>query len=56
MSPVARLRRFLSEDDGAALLEYGMLLLLVALLCVVAVKALGSKVSNSFSVANSSLP
>jgi Flp pilus assembly pilin Flp len=52
----AGLRRFLHNEEGAALLEYGMLVMLVALLCIVAVKALGSKVSNGFDSANTQLP
>ena len=51
-----RVRRFLPSEDGAALIEYGMLVLLVALLCIVAVKAMGSKVANGFNSANSLLP
>jgi Flp pilus assembly pilin Flp len=52
----AGLRRFLDGEDGAALLEYGMLLLLIALLSILAVKSLGSKVSNGFTTAESNLP
>jgi Flp pilus assembly pilin Flp len=51
-----RVRMFLPSEDGAALIEYGMLVLLVALLCIVAVKAMGSKVANGFNSANSLLP
>ena len=51
-----RVETFLSNEDGAALIEYGMLVLLVALLCIVAVKSIGSKVSNGFNSANSLLP
>jgi Flp pilus assembly pilin Flp len=51
-----RVKSFLQNEDGAALIEYGMLVLLVALLCIVAVKAMGSKVANGFNSANSLLP
>ena len=51
-----RMKAFLPNEDGAALIEYGMLVLLVALLCVVAVKAIGTKVANGFNSANSLLP
>ena len=51
-----RIKAFLPSEDGAALIEYGMLVLLVALLCIVAVKTIGSKVSNGFNSANSLLP
>lgn len=51
-----RMKAFLPNEDGAALIEYGMLVLLVALLCIVAVKAIGTKVANGFNSANSLLP
>jgi Flp pilus assembly pilin Flp len=50
------IKTFMSGEDGAALIEYGMLVLLVALLCIVAVKSIGSKVSNGFNSANTLLP
>ena len=49
-------KALLLEQDGAALIEYGMLVLMVALLCIIAVKAIGSKVANGFNSANSMLP
>ena len=56
MTPAGQLSRFVRSEEGASLLEYGMLVLLVALLCIVAVKTIGSKVSNGFNTANSRLP
>jgi pilus assembly protein Flp/PilA len=41
-----RLRR---DDEGAALVEYGMLVGLIAVICVVAVTTLGTEVSTAFS-------
>jgi pilus assembly protein Flp/PilA len=49
-------RNFVTQEDGAALLEYGMLVLLIAVLCIVAVKTIGSKVSNGFNSVNTLLP
>jgi pilus assembly protein Flp/PilA len=40
---------FLRDDEGAALVEYGLLIGLVALVCVVAVAALGTNISAAFS-------
>jgi pilus assembly protein Flp/PilA len=51
-----RVKALMPNEDGAALVEYGMLVLLVALLCIVAVKAIGTKVANGFNSANSLLP
>jgi pilus assembly protein Flp/PilA len=49
-------RNFVKEEDGAALLEYGMLVLLIAVLCIVAIKTIGSKISNGFNSVNNNLP
>jgi pilus assembly protein Flp/PilA len=44
------------EEEGAALVEYGMLVLLIAVLCIVAIQGLGKKVSNGFDTVNNTLP
>jgi pilus assembly protein Flp/PilA len=49
---INRLRR---DDEGAALVEYGMLVGLIAVICVVAVTTLGTEVSPAFSKIASSL-
>jgi len=41
--------RFRQDEDGAALVEYGMLVGLIAVICVLAVTALGTEVSTAFS-------
>jgi pilus assembly protein Flp/PilA len=47
--------RFRREEEGAALVEYGMLVGLIAVICVVAVTTLGTEVSTAFSNIASSL-
>jgi pilus assembly protein Flp/PilA len=47
--------RFRREEQGAALVEYGMLVGLIAVICVVAVTALGTEVSTAFSTIASAL-
>ena len=49
-------RNFVKEEEGAALLEYGMLVLLIAVLCIVAIKTIGSKISNGFNSVNTQPP
>ena len=49
---INRLRR---EEEGAALVEYGMLVGLIAVICVVAVTTLGTEVSTAFSKIASAL-
>ncbi|HJU72631.1 MAG TPA: Flp family type IVb pilin [Gemmatimonadaceae bacterium] len=51
-----QLRAFVRDESGATLLEYGMLVLLIAVLCVAAIKAIGTKVSAGFTTINSNLP
>ena len=49
-------KRFLQDDEGATLLEYGMLTLLITVLSIVAVKSIGTKVSAGFTKVNNDLP
>jgi pilus assembly protein Flp/PilA len=37
------------SEDGAALVEYGMLIGLIAVVCLVAVTTLGTEISSAFS-------
>jgi len=52
----ARIRGFFSDTEGAALIEYGLLVLLLAAVCIVVLQSIGSKVSNGFNSANGALP
>lgn len=47
--------RFRRNEEGAALAEYGLLVALIAVVCVVAVTALGSQVNIAFSTIASQL-
>jgi pilus assembly protein Flp/PilA len=49
------LNRFRKNEEGAALVEYGMLVGLIAVICVVAVTTLGTEVSAAFSLIASDL-
>ena len=49
-------RAFVQDESGATLLEYGMLVLLIAVLCIAAVKSIGSKISAGFTTADNNLP
>lgn len=49
------INRFRHDDEGAALIEYGILVALIAVICVVAVTALGTQVSTAFSTIASAL-
>ena len=46
---------FRRNEEGAALVEYGMLVGLIAVICIVAVTTLGTEVSTAFSKIASAL-
>lgn len=43
------LRRFLLQEEGAALAEYGILVAFIAVVAIVAVTFFGGKISSKFS-------
>jgi pilus assembly protein Flp/PilA len=49
------INRFRRDEEGAALVEYGMLVGLIAVICVAAVTLLGQEVSTAFSIIAASL-
>lgn len=49
------IKRFRRKEEGAALVEYGMLVGLIAVICVAAVTSLGQEVSSAFSIIASDL-
>ena len=46
---------FTSDERGASMVEYGLLLALIAVIAIVAVRALGSSVSTKFSEVTSAV-
>ena len=44
------LKRFIEEESGAALAEYGILIALIAIVAIVAVTFFGGRVSEKFSL------
>jgi len=49
-------RTFLDEEHGATMVEYGLLILIIGVLCVLAVKEIGNKVSKGFESINANVP
>jgi len=49
------INRFRRDEKGAALVEYGLLVGLIAVICIAAVTTLGHEVSNAFSTIASDL-
>jgi pilus assembly protein Flp/PilA len=50
------LSRFLHEEEGQTLVEYGLLISFIALAVVAAVTLFGKKVNNHFNAAGNQLP
>lgn len=48
-------KRFLADEEGATLLEYGMLTLLITVLSILAVKGIGEKVKAGFTEVDTQL-
>ena len=47
-------RRFMKDEDGAALAEYGILVAFIAIVAITAVTFFGSKISAKFSALGNS--
>lgn len=45
----------LRNDDGATMVEYGIMVALIAAVCIVLVSTLGGRVSNAFSSVNANI-
>ena len=51
---IQRIRRFVNSDDGPTAVEYAVMLSLIVVVCLVAIQAVGTKTSTTFTrVANS---
>ena len=49
-------RRLLKEEEGQTLVEYGLLVALIALVVIAALTILGRKIANTFNAINEALP
>ena len=47
--------RFVREEAGQDLIEYGLLIGIITVLCIVSIKAIGPKVATYFSTLNAQL-
>lgn len=49
------MRKFIADESGASLVEYGLLVGLIAVVAIGAVSALGTKVTDVFETINTTL-
>jgi pilus assembly protein Flp/PilA len=52
---VSTLHALLGDEDGATLVEYSLVVALIAILCIAAISFLGQKVSHMFSTIGASI-
>jgi pilus assembly protein Flp/PilA len=48
-------RSFIKDEDGATMVEYGIMIALIAAICVAAIATLGTKVLAAFTTTNTAL-
>lgn len=53
---MSSLRSFIRDEEGAALVEYGLLIALIAALCIISIKSIGQKISTAFASVDTNLP
>lgn len=51
---ISAIRSVLRDEDGATMVEYAIMVSLIAAVCFAVVKTLGQNVSNQFSTMNAS--
>lgn len=52
----ALMTRFVRDDEGQDLIEYGLLIGIITVACIAAILAIGPKVGSYFSNLNANLP
>jgi Flp pilus assembly pilin Flp len=52
----ALLARFVADDQGQDLIEYGLLIGIITVACITAILAIGPKVGSYFTQLNANLP
>jgi pilus assembly protein Flp/PilA len=52
---LTKIKQFLKEEDGATMVEYALMLALIAIVCIVAVTAVGNNANKVFTNSASNL-
>lgn len=56
VSTVGSVRKFFGREEGATMVEYGLMVALIAIVCITAVTLLGTAISGVFQGAGTSMP
>jgi len=51
-----RIKRLFRDEEGATMVEYGLMIALIAVVCLLVVGALGTKVAEAFNSAQEQIP
>jgi pilus assembly protein Flp/PilA len=49
-------KRFIQEDDGATMVEYGIMIAAIAAICTATVFLIGGKVKKAYTDTNAAIP
>jgi len=52
---LSQVKKFVKADQGATMVEYGLMVALIAVVCIAAVTTLGTNLSSKFSSAATSV-
>lgn len=52
---IRSVKAVLASNDGATMVEYGVMVALIAAVCIAVITTLGQNVSNAFSAVNASI-
>lgn len=52
---LSAVRNVLRDEQGATMVEYGIMVALIAAICIAVISTLGQNVSNAFSTVNASI-
>jgi len=53
---IARMQKFGSREEGATMVEYGLMVALIAVVCLIAVGTLGESISDVFTDITNEMP
>jgi pilus assembly protein Flp/PilA len=52
----AMIKRFLKDEEGATMVEYGIMVALIAAICIVTIDSIGGKILAAFDLVDTNLP
>jgi pilus assembly protein Flp/PilA len=53
---LTRIKNFITDEEGATAVEYGVLIALFIAVCIIVITALGAKIENAFNRVAAAIP